>query len=325
MKKALSLTFVSAVFILGMLLITPTALPQAQQAKAVTTPKEHFGFNLGDDYCLANYQQLMSYWKKLESQIGPAQGRQHRHDRRGPAAAHGHRHLAGQSHQAGALSGISPAAWPGPRASAPPRPPSWPPRARRSSGSTAACTPAKSLCAQMLIETLVPVRHGQRSRVAAHSRRRHHPLRPRQSRRHGPGRRPLHEQRQGSQAALRGRLAAALSEIHRPRQQPRFLRQHPGRDQEHEPRHVSRVVPADRLQPPSERARRDGACFARRSAIRPTTTSIPLVTNGIDARRGGDDAALPRRRTSPAPPAARAPPIRPGGTAACAPPATSTT
>jgi Zinc carboxypeptidase len=33
---------------------------------AVTTPKEYFGFDIGDDYCLANYQQLAGYWKKLE-------------------------------------------------------------------------------------------------------------------------------------------------------------------------------------------------------------------------------------------------------------------
>jgi Zinc carboxypeptidase len=33
--------------------------------KGITTPKEHLGFNLGDDYCLANYQQLISYWTKL--------------------------------------------------------------------------------------------------------------------------------------------------------------------------------------------------------------------------------------------------------------------
>ncbi len=37
-------------------------------AKIVTPPKEHFGFELGDDYCLANYKQLESYWKKLEKQ-----------------------------------------------------------------------------------------------------------------------------------------------------------------------------------------------------------------------------------------------------------------
>lgn len=32
----------------------------------VTTPKEHFGFNLGDDYCLANYEQYSAYLTKME-------------------------------------------------------------------------------------------------------------------------------------------------------------------------------------------------------------------------------------------------------------------
>jgi Zinc carboxypeptidase len=42
--------------------------PAKAQAARITTPKEHLGFNLGDDYCLANYQQLMSYWAKLEKE-----------------------------------------------------------------------------------------------------------------------------------------------------------------------------------------------------------------------------------------------------------------
>src|SRR5436305_7309017 len=33
--------------------------------RRVTTPKEHLGFALGDDYCLANYQQLAGYWAML--------------------------------------------------------------------------------------------------------------------------------------------------------------------------------------------------------------------------------------------------------------------
>jgi Zinc carboxypeptidase len=37
-------------------------------APRVTSPREYFGFNLGDDYCLANYQQLLGYWSKLEQQ-----------------------------------------------------------------------------------------------------------------------------------------------------------------------------------------------------------------------------------------------------------------
>src|SRR5271154_5659638 len=69
MKKFLPLTLASILLITGLLFFPHAATPQVQpSARPVTTPKEHFGFNLGDDYCLANYQQLMSYWKKLETQ-----------------------------------------------------------------------------------------------------------------------------------------------------------------------------------------------------------------------------------------------------------------
>src|SRR5262249_21590727 len=37
----------------------------ALAAPVVTTPKQQFGFNLGDDYHLANYRQLTNYWSKL--------------------------------------------------------------------------------------------------------------------------------------------------------------------------------------------------------------------------------------------------------------------
>src|SRR5947199_1877558 len=40
----------------------------AQTASKITTPKEQFGFNLGDDYQLTNYTQLTEYWKKLASE-----------------------------------------------------------------------------------------------------------------------------------------------------------------------------------------------------------------------------------------------------------------
>jgi uncharacterized protein (TIGR03067 family) len=42
--------------------------PLDKSARHITTPKEHLGFNLGDDFCLANYQQLRSYWAKLEKE-----------------------------------------------------------------------------------------------------------------------------------------------------------------------------------------------------------------------------------------------------------------
>ncbi len=34
--------------------------------RKITTPKKEFGFNIGDDYHLANYQQLIAYWTKLD-------------------------------------------------------------------------------------------------------------------------------------------------------------------------------------------------------------------------------------------------------------------
>ena len=40
----------------------------AQTATHITTPKEQFGFNLGDDYQVANYTQLEAYWRKLASE-----------------------------------------------------------------------------------------------------------------------------------------------------------------------------------------------------------------------------------------------------------------
>ena len=71
--KRLSLLAV-AVLLLAFQAALLAQQPSAQQPKTtaqpahITTPKEHLGFNLGDDYCLANYQQLVSYWAKLEQQ-----------------------------------------------------------------------------------------------------------------------------------------------------------------------------------------------------------------------------------------------------------------
>ena len=42
------------------------ALPAA--AAKVTSPKEQFGFAIGDDYQLVNYKQLTAYWKKLDAE-----------------------------------------------------------------------------------------------------------------------------------------------------------------------------------------------------------------------------------------------------------------
>jgi len=39
-------------------------------AQPVPSPKEHFGFNIGDDYCLASYTQTEAYFRKLDESSG---------------------------------------------------------------------------------------------------------------------------------------------------------------------------------------------------------------------------------------------------------------
>ncbi|MCW5969484.1 MAG: hypothetical protein KIT57_13330 [Blastocatellales bacterium] len=42
-------------------------LPAFAQS-SVTSPKDHFGFSIGDDYHLANYTQMVAYWRKLDAE-----------------------------------------------------------------------------------------------------------------------------------------------------------------------------------------------------------------------------------------------------------------
>src|SRR5690348_16421003 len=52
------------VLVLGLCSAAPTA--QQTPRPHVTTPKEALGFNLGDDYQLADYKQIEAYWKTLD-------------------------------------------------------------------------------------------------------------------------------------------------------------------------------------------------------------------------------------------------------------------
>lgn len=52
---------------LGLALVLLVTLPAAAQVR-VTSPKDHLGFNIGDDYRLATYAQLTSYWQKLDQE-----------------------------------------------------------------------------------------------------------------------------------------------------------------------------------------------------------------------------------------------------------------
>ena len=61
--------FGSVSYRIVMLAAALSAIPLfAQTAPKITTPKAALGFNLGDDYMVANYTQLEAYWKKLASE-----------------------------------------------------------------------------------------------------------------------------------------------------------------------------------------------------------------------------------------------------------------
>ena len=49
-----------------LLLLAAGAL--SAQTPKITTPKQALGFNVGDDYHMASYSQLETYWKKLSSE-----------------------------------------------------------------------------------------------------------------------------------------------------------------------------------------------------------------------------------------------------------------
>ena len=54
------------VFFMMCIFLSPV-VPASSQQK-ITTPTEQLGHNIGDDYFLANYAQLVEYWKKLDQE-----------------------------------------------------------------------------------------------------------------------------------------------------------------------------------------------------------------------------------------------------------------
>ena len=50
----------------SLLLVLALFITAAAPNSVITTPKQHFGFNIGDDYQLATYDQFVSYWQKLD-------------------------------------------------------------------------------------------------------------------------------------------------------------------------------------------------------------------------------------------------------------------
>src|SRR3954454_5286887 len=52
----------------GLTLVAAIATAPAAQAPNITSPKQFFGFAIGDDYQLATYTQLIGYWQKLDKE-----------------------------------------------------------------------------------------------------------------------------------------------------------------------------------------------------------------------------------------------------------------
>ncbi len=66
MIRSISLFLIASLFaICGLSPISAQHIPHEPKLNPITTPKAFFGFNMGDDYCLANYQQLKGYWEKI--------------------------------------------------------------------------------------------------------------------------------------------------------------------------------------------------------------------------------------------------------------------
>src|SRR4029077_19405751 len=61
-RRVRALTLVAALVTLA------ATVPPAQKASPVTAPKKFSGFNIGDDYQLANYTQFSDYVHKLEKE-----------------------------------------------------------------------------------------------------------------------------------------------------------------------------------------------------------------------------------------------------------------
>ena len=54
-------------FAVALFAVALATAPVAAQGR-VTSPREHFGFNIGDDYQLATYTQFMAYWRKIDAE-----------------------------------------------------------------------------------------------------------------------------------------------------------------------------------------------------------------------------------------------------------------
>ncbi len=95
-KRPLRAAAATAPLLLLTALLAPAASAQIDGPRlpGITSPEAFLGFELGADYQLANYQELMAYWERLDQESDRMMLRSI--DRRGTAAAPGHPHRTGE-------------------------------------------------------------------------------------------------------------------------------------------------------------------------------------------------------------------------------------
>ena len=201
------------------------------KAPAITSPKQFFGFNIGDDYQLATYDQFVEYWHRIDKEsnrmqvfeIGKTEeGRPHlaaiitapenfaKLDRYKQISQQLH-HARGDHRRAGARA-----------------------RQGRQGGRLDRRRPARDRSRRRASADRdgLSAREPDRRRDDADPARRHHHRRPRQSRRHADGVEVLHAER-GSAGAPHLQ-PAPLQQVRGARRQPRLLHVEPEGIPEHE-------------------------------------------------------------------------------------------
>ena len=280
------------VLVLVALFVAAALAPaRTQSPAAVTSPRAAFGSGIGDDYFLATYRQLESVLAAARRRVRSRRAGGHRAHRGGSHAVDGRGERAREPGAPGSL----------PRNRATAR------RCRRGERRRRAC-PGAGRQGRRLDRRRPPRQRGARRAAAdraglsARQRfRRRDAADPARRRGAGGPRQPGRSRARGqlvhayagSAAAVARRRAAPVPEVRRPRQQPRLLSVEPGGDAEHEPRAVSRMVPADRLQPSPGRTGRHGDV---RAAV---PGSVQLRLRSAHSRPASTWSARRCRRASP--------------------------
>ena len=251
------------------------AMPQAQgrNAPRITTPKEQFGHDIGDDYFLVNYTQYVEYLQKLDREsdrmtvveIGKTEEGRTEYTAI-ITSPENHKKLAQfkeMNRRLALADGLTDD------------------QARQLArdGKTVVWIDGglhatEVLGAQQLIETIYRLNSATDPETHADPERRHRPA----ARSINPDGMELvsnwYMREPDEKQPLDRRRAAAVPEVHRPRQQPRLLHDEPVGEREREPDDVSRVVSRRSCTTTTRPGRPARCCSRRRSAIRSTTTSI---------------------------------------------------